>query len=217
MKIPKNFIIALSWAVLGAAAFYINFMPQTIAVPLNKPLSALPLIIDEWKGADKKVSGYPPSAIGADDTLVRDYINASGDSLEISLDYFNYTKDGKTPYPPQTSWVGKGWLFTDLGEETLVIDGKGLSTVMVKKVLASHLGNKALLFYVYKLNGQYTPDFTRFRMLAAMDTVAKRKNSALLLQLSSAVGGQDPASKEAVIKEFLSKILTIAEKDILPK
>jgi EpsI family protein len=217
MKAQKKFVIVLSWIMLGSAALYVNFMPQSIPVPLNKPLSDIPLAVDGWRGSDKKISVYPVSAIGSDDVLVRDYFNTSGENIEICLDYFNYTKDGKTPYPPQTSWVTKGWLFKDMGEESLALGGDSLHAVTVKKVLAEHLGNKTILFYVYNINGQYTPDFTRFRMLAALDTVMKRRSSALFLQLSSVVRGQDQAAKESAMKEFLVKIMTIAEKDILPK
>lgn len=215
MKLPKPVILVMVWVLLGAAAWYVNFPPQVVPVPLVRSFSQFPFVIDGWKGAEKKVSELPKLGKGIDDGFVRDYVSASGDPVELSFAYFTRTQEGKTPIPPQSSWVPDGWAFKDLGEARVAFkDGAG-SGAVIKKILADKYGHKVILFYAYRINGKYTADFTMFKAWTAIDSLLKRKNSAFMVQLVSLPGAQGLEKKEAEMTSFLAQALSVAEADFL--
>ena len=216
MKPPKNIIILISWAILILGVIFIHFKPPANKVPLKKSFIYVPFEIGDWKAKEKPASDYLAATLGADDIFLREFENNSGEKLELYFSYFEYTKENKAPHAPQLCWVGSGWSFKDLGEEKLKLETKKPSYAVIKKLLAQRNNEKVILIYCYKINDKYVADFSKFRALAVVDSIFKRKNCAFTLQLTSDVGSENPKDKEKIMKDFLKQALSLLETDFLP-
>jgi EpsI family protein len=216
MKIFQKAGAYIVWAVLAAGIMCVYFAPNVTVVQLVRPLRDLPFEIGGWSGRDKTASDYLAGTLGADDILLREYDGAGADKAELYMSYFTFTQNKKAPHAPQLCWVGSGWALKDLGEEALRLDCEKCPVAVFRKVLAEKGGEQILLLYMYKINSRYTTDLLKFRLINAFDSIVRRKNSAFTLQLSSRTDGRDLAASEAGLKELLAKILTAAEKELLP-
>ena len=216
MKQSKSIIIFSAWFIVAVAVVYVHFAQNVTSVPLKKPFLYFPFEIEGWKDREKSNSDYLISALGADDVLVREYENKEGEKLELYFSYFNFTNKGKAPHAPQLCWVGSGWAFKDLGVEVIQPACAGCPAVAIKKILAEKKDASVILFYCYRANREYVADFTRFRGLIVRDSLVKRKNSAFTLQLSSPADKYSVQAKAQVMRDFLTQVFSILEKDFLP-
>ena len=207
----KKTVVSLSLLALLAGVIYINFVHGTAPVPLRKKFLFFPFEINDWKDKEKAGSDYLAGTLGADDMLVREYENKDGQKLELYFSYFEYTKEKKTPHAPQLCWVGSGWAFKDLGQERISSGCAGCPQAMIGKVLAEKDGNKILLIYCYRTNRSYTSDLLKFKMVSAIDAFFRRRNNAFTMQLSVPLGEGDLGEKEALMKEFLSRVFYVLE------
>jgi EpsI family protein len=217
MKTFQRAGIYIVWAVLFAGILCVHFAPSITPVQMARPFRDFPFEIGGWSGRDRTASDYLAGTLGSDDLLLREYERAGADKVELYMSYFTFTKNKKAPHAPQLCWVGSGWTLKDLGEETVELDCENYPTAVFRKILAERDGERVLLLYLYKINNKYVADLMKFRVIAVFDSVLLRKNSAFTLQLSSQVKGQDLEAKEARMKDLLTKILTIAQKEFLPK
>ena len=216
MKPLKNAITSMVITALALAAAAVYFLPEAGVIGLRKSLSALPLDIGGWAGRQKAASDFLVATLGADDVLLREYQGPGGGSAELYASYFTYTKEKKTPHAPQLCWVGSGWALRDLGEETLPLDCAGCPSAKVRTVLAEKAGNVVVLVYTYKINERYVTDLLTFRVINLIDTILRRRNSAFTAQLSARVTGDSLEKTAAEMKTLMAKILSTAEKDLLP-
>lgn len=215
MRLSKNIIIVTSWVILIIGIVYINFTPKPRPIPLKKTFIYFPYKIDDWKAREKVNSDYFLTILGADNILVREYIDPFGDRLELYMSYYTYVTEDKTPHAPQLCWVGAGWSFKSIGDEKIQVNGSS-SEIMVRKILAEKQENKFLLIYCYKIGDTYTVDMLKFRYLAVLDSIFKRKSNAFTLQLSANVTGRNLESREKVMREFLHETFSMLEKEFLP-
>jgi len=212
----KKTVTFITIAVLLAGTVYINFVHGTVPVRMEKAFLFFPFEINGWKDKEKLNSDYMAAALGADDMLLREYEDSSGQKFELYFSYFEYTKEKKTPHAPQLCWVGSGWVFNDLGQERMPISGcPGCPVPLVKKILAQKDGQSVLLFYCYRTNRAYTADLLEFKMISARDAFFRRRNNAFAMQLSVPLDGGEPALKEAQALEFLKRVFYVLESDFL--
>jgi len=214
--------IIISWLVIVFTGIYANFIFSVEPVPIRKSLIYFPFKIGEWKGVEKANSNYVMTTLGADDILLREYENINGDRMELYFSYYDYItsihdKPAKMPHAPQVCWIGKGWVFKDLGDERLgfKVNGKTVN-VKYKKILAEKQDKEVLLFYFFKLNDHYAVNWPRIRIYAFIDSILKHKNSTLTLQLSAVVDRRGSEYKEKEMKDFLAKVIFLLEKEYLP-
>lgn len=217
MKTFQKAGVYIVWAVLTAGIMCVYFAPNVTPVQLTRPLRDLPFDMGGWAGRNKTASDYLAGTLGADDILLREYDGIRSEKAELYMSYFAFTQNKKSPHAPQLCWVGSGWALKDLGEEALSLDCEKCPVAVFRKVLAEKGGAQILLFYTYKINNRYVTDLLKFRLISAFDSITRRKNSAFTLQLSSRIDGHDLTLKEAQLKELLLKILTSAEKELLPQ
>jgi hypothetical protein len=103
-----------------------------------------------------------------------------------------------------------------LGEEIVQPDCSGCPAARIRKIHAEKKDASVLLFYCYRANREYAADFGKFRGIIVRDSIFKRRNSAFTLQLSAPVDKDLVQAKSQVMREFLSKVFSILEKDFLP-
>lgn len=217
-KPGRDWKIAITcWAILLSTLFLAHHLASVEKVYVKNPFREFPYRVGEdWIGKGKYNSSYLAGAIGADEYFLRNYHDDQGNNVELYFAYFENIGAKKGPHAPQLCWVGSGWSFKDLGDDIIVLRSEKVPYATVKKILAEREGKRILLFYCYKLNEKYFTDFGTYRIYAVLDTIFQRKNSAFTLQLTSDVGEGDYSKKEAIMKDFLAKILTILESDFLP-
>jgi EpsI family protein len=217
-KITKDWAVACAcWTILLLTGFFAHHLSTVDKVYIKKPFQEFPYRVGgDWIGKGLPGSDYLAGALGADEYFLRNYHDDFGNNVELYFAYFEYIAAKKGPHAPQLCWIGSGWVFKDMGDDIIILRSEKMPLVSVKKILAEREGKKVLLFYCYKLNDRYFTDFGTYRIAAVIDTIFKRRNNAFTLQLTTAIEGEDHTKKESMMKDFLSKALTILENDFLP-
>lgn len=216
MKRSPDRILYICWTILILAWVYATFFASIIDVPARAPLASLPQRIDGWETvAEKDITDLP--ALRADDAIVRRYKNFDGRFAELYMSYFTHIEAGKAPHAPQLCWVGSGWSFRSLGDIRLVLDSERTPFASAKVMVARKGDMNVMLVYCYWINGRYVADLGQFRILAAFDTIFKRRNSAFTLQLTAPLYGDDLMGNEGALRKFATKILSYLENNVLPE
>jgi EpsI family protein len=217
-KITKDWVVAcVCWTILILTSFFAHHLSSVDKVFIKKPFQEFPYRVgDDWIGKGLRGSDYLAGALGADEYFLRNYHDDLGNDVELYFAYFEYIAAKKGPHAPQLCWIGSGWVFKDMGDDIIILRSDKMPVVSVKKIIAEKEGKKVLLLYCYKLNDRYFTDFGTYRISVVVDTILKKRNCAFTLQLTTNINDGDYDKKESMMKDFLSKTLTILENDFLP-
>lgn len=199
-----------------AAYVYVNHLSAIRDVPLRGPLGSLPEVIDGWTMLGQMDPAKLAAVLKSDDVFVRKYRRDDGLAAEVYVSYFNHVGPAKAPHAPQLCWVGSGWMFKNLGDERIPLGSEKTPFASIRTMVAEKGSDRVFLLYCYKINGAYASDLGQFRIMAAFDTIFRRRNCAMTLQVTSPVRDEDINAQVDELQRFVAKILSYLEDHCLP-
>lgn len=174
--------IGLLGAVLAlqAAGFYA--LPSGRAVPLTRPLTALPGAFDEWVLArETPMDPDVNRVLRADATLNRDYINTMKQaSANLFVAYFESQRQGQTPHSPQHCMPGAGWAPESFAAMPVAIGGQ---TYRINRYVLSKSGDRNVVLYWYQTNGRIIASEYRAKAYLVADAVRYNRTDTALVRV----------------------------------
>ena len=169
-------------AVLALQAVGFYALPSGRAVPLNKPLAALPGAIGEWTMVrETPMDPAVSSVLRADATLNRDYINAMKQATaNLFVAYFESQRQGQTPHSPQHCMPGAGWSPESLAAIPVAIGGR---TYRINRYVLTKGGERNVVLYWYQANGRIIASEYKARVYLVADAVRYNRTDTALVRV----------------------------------
>jgi EpsI family protein len=168
-------------AVLGLQAVGFYALPSGRAVPLNKPLAALPATFGEWiMVRDTPMDPEVNRVLRADATLNRDYVNAMKQvTANLFVAYFESQRQGQTPHSPQHCMPGAGWSPESLAAIPIAIGGRAYR---INRYILSKGGERNVVLYWYQANGRIIASEYKAKMYLVVDAVRYNRTDTALVR-----------------------------------
>lgn len=169
-------------AVLALQAVGFYALPSGRAVPLNKPLAALPGAIGEWTMVrETPMDPAVSRVLRADATLNRDYINAMKQAAaNLFVAYFESQRQGQTPHSPQHCMPGVGWSPESLAAIPVAIGGR---TYRINRYVLAKGGERNVVLYWYQANGRIIASEYKARVYLVADAVRYNRTDTALVRV----------------------------------
>jgi EpsI family protein len=179
--ISKRHIATLG-AVLTLQAVGFYALPSGRAVPLNRPLAALPAAIGDWTMVrETPMDPEVNRVLRADATLNRDYVNAMKQvTANLFVAYFESQRQGQTPHSPQHCMPGAGWSPESLIAIPIAVGGR---TYHINRYVLLKGGERNVVLYWYQGNGRIIASEYKAKMYLVADAVRYNRTDAALVRV----------------------------------
>jgi len=194
-------------AVLAGAGVGLHHLSHGEAVPLSKPLSTLPMQLQDWHGADTPIEPRIVQALGVSDYLSRVYRESEHSRVFLYVGYYKSQRTGESIHSPKNCLPGAGWEPVSSGHVALTVPG-GQQVLVNKYVVENGLRHQFVLYW-YQSHGRIIASEYRGRVYMVLDALRLNRTDAALVRVSTPILEKDEhASSKRVVafaEEFLAQ------------
>lgn len=172
------------WAVcvlLGATLAVARLKHVASAGELARPLEAIPLEIERWKGTDD-----PPlrqeilKSLGATSYLSRTY-QRPGQSIHLFIAYYANPRAGETMHSPKHCLPGGGWEPVEFSTVTVPTGG---GRVAVNRYVLYRAGERTVVLYWYQTPSRIIADEYQSKFSLIWDTLVGKQPASAIVRLT---------------------------------
>lgn len=182
-------------AALLAWAIFVDTIPISRVVPLQKPLSRLPLKVGGWEGTSVELTGDILKELRVTDYLSR-YYQRGADQVEVYVGYYDSQAAGRQIHSPKHCLPGGGWNFSS--QKTREVDLAGVGKISLVEAYYEKEGARLLLVYWYRMKDGYITNEYLLKWRMILNSVRYRRNEATFVRFSTLSEGDDGRAFEAV-------------------
>lgn len=204
--------VRTSWAILAAVLVLVGamrYVDWSQPVPLTQNLDEMFLGNTAWIGRDVQLV---EKVQGADQSLSRSYQALTGETVNLSLWYFERQTQGKELIGPITANLHAG-----VTRVTMNLPGHG--EIEVNRRFSREGNRKRVILFWYDLNGRILASPYAVKLYTAFDGVAHGRTNGALVWVATDILSDDQAGTDraaATLTVFLSQLYpTLSE--YLPK
>ena len=177
-----------------------------------------PHIIEDWRFAadwfDRNPQAeYVYKVLETRDTILWEYKNASGTSLDLALVYSPHNR--KVSHPPDVCFEGGGW--EPLMKDALPMPyGQTTGLTKVNRMILERGGEKQVALYWYKTGNRQTSSYLKQQVGFIVNSVLRRKSRSVALIRLTAYSPSDAQieSKTQQLEAFAKQIVPLIDKAI---
>jgi EpsI family protein len=192
-------------AVLAGASIGLHHLSHGEAVPLSRPLSTLPVHLEDWQGADLAIEPRIVQALGVNDYLNRVYQAPDSHLVFLYVGYYKSQRTGVSLHSPKNCLPGAGWEPVSAGYRALT--GAGGRRVLVNQYVVENGLRRQLVLYWYQSHGRVVASEYRGKMYMVLDALRLNRTDAALVRVSTGIlDGNEQASLDrsiAFAEQFL--------------
>jgi EpsI family protein len=169
---------------LAQVAFFRTLHPPG-DVPLNQPLASLPSQMGNWTAIRETLLDPAVAAVlRADDTVNRDYTNASRQSTaNLFIAYFRSQQQGRSPHSPQHCMPGAGWEPVSLQSMALPVPGRS-RPIAVNRYIVSRGDARAVVLYWYQSGERAVASEYLSKIYLVLDSIRYRRSNTSLVRVT---------------------------------
>jgi exosortase D (VPLPA-CTERM-specific) len=191
--IPSSFVVAS--VVLAAFLGATIFIPRPAEVyPVRATFSEFPMQLGDWRGKSESLEGIYGETLQLDDYLLADYVNASGETANVYISWYNSQRKGEAVHSPRSCLPGGGWQMRDFGQRDLPETGPGGRTLRVNRTLIELGGQRQLVYYWFQQRGRVITNEFTVKWYLFYDALTRHRTDGALVRL---IVPLPPASDEA--------------------
>jgi EpsI family protein len=172
-------------------------------VPLDTPLSGLPLQLEQWRG-----SNGPPldpevaRVLRADDYVNRVYQRVDGLVAGLWVAFYASQRQGDAIHSPLNCLPGTGWTPVDHTRPVLNVSGRSLR---VNRYLVQKRGERQVVLYWYQGRGRTIASEYANKAYLLVDAFRRRRTDGALVRVSAPVVGDEHRADRAAV-EFIAAL-----------
>jgi len=200
--IGKSHFFAI-YLLLVAAGLYLH-LHKDLSVPINRPLAQFPAAVSGWRMAGEgQLSSDVQDVLKASDTLVRQYIGAQGEKVQLYIGYHGGGKGGGEIHSPKHCLPGSGWFERSSAREKVSAAGQELN--LVQAVYQKGDSNELFLYWYQVRDKSLSEEFS-LKGQQIVNSVLHRRRDASFVRISVPFQG-DQQRALAVGRRFLQDFL----------
>ncbi|MDL1968392.1 MAG: EpsI family protein [Deltaproteobacteria bacterium] len=206
-------VIIISLLLFATWGYTKNFshVPE---IPLKRPLSKLPMVLDKFHGRTLTLSDDIYRILRPTDMLFREYVTDSGEKVEVYVSYHSKQTSEFHPHSPRICMPASGWLQSGTEQKSISLaDGKVIRTARAEYVKGL---NRILFLYWYQTGGRFMANeyLQKFSMIA--DAMFRRRTDVAFVRVSTTVEGKGVTVAERRLENFV-KIFVPTLDQVLPE
>ena len=203
--IGKGFFVSV-YALLIAAGLYLQTHAD-LAVPMKQPLERFPSAVSQWRMAgEAQLSAEVQSVLKASDVLMRRYVNAQGESVNLYIGYHDGGKSSGEIHSPKHCLPGSGWFEVSSARTQFPAAGERLNLV---RAVYQKGDSRELFFYWFQVRGKSLSEEYSLKAAEIANSVLYRRRDASFIRVSVPFQGDEQkaaAIGESFVSEFLPAI-----------
>lgn len=193
---PAIFVTIL--LLVQGTAFY-NLSHGEI-VPLSRPLSQFPSLIDHWTVAQQgEIDQETRDTLRADDYLTRLYEDKrTGEEADLYVAFFKTQQTGQTPHSPKNCLPGSGWVPSTSTEADIAVPGMS-QPIRVNQYVVAKGATKAMVLYWYQSHGRVVANEYSAKVWVVVDSLRYHRSDTALVRVVVGIGegGEQQAARTA--------------------
>lgn len=206
-------VIIVSLLLFATWGYTKNFshVPE---IPLKRPLSELPMVLEKFHGRTLTLSDDVYRILRPTDMLFREYIAASGEEVEVYVSYHGKQTSEFHPHSPRICMPASGWSQSATEQKTISLaDGRNVQAVRTEYVKGM---NRIIFLYWYQTGGRFMASeyLQKFSMIA--DAMFRRRTDIAFVRISTTVDKDEAAAAEKRLENFV-KIFVPTLEQVLPE
>ncbi len=200
MKAQGRYIIV--YLLLSLTALFI-YTHETVAVPVNRPLTEIPISFDEWTMVGQsRFSQDVLEQLKPTDYLYRVYKDAQGNRVTLYLGYHAGGPDSGPIHSPKNCLPGSGWFELSEMKRKVQVAGKDLSVV---QAVYQNDDQKEMFLYFFQVKGQVLTDEYSLKLSEIINSILYNRRDAAFIRISVPFY-DDQAAAVTTGENFLIKV-----------
>lgn len=189
--------------ILVAVALLMRFVPLHRDIPLKKPFSQFPLLVNGWTGKDFTLDEEMLEKLRVSEYLSREYMNPPH-LVQLYVGFYSSQQEGAQIHSPKHCLPGGGWYA--LSETTRTTKLRGYGTVHYVESLYQKGDEKQVFVYWYQMkNATITGDYG-LKMQMILNSLRYHRNDGAFIRLSAPLRGSE-AETVASLGKFMNEVL----------
>ena len=191
MKSPRLWLIVV---LMSFTALVLHVRGDEDRVPPSRPLSDMPMTIDQRTAVDIPLDAETLAVLGKGIFLNRDYlpgpnapVASPGDRAPIGLyiGYFPTQRTGQSIHSPQHCLPGAGWTFVNSGV-TEFTDTTGKAYSVGDYLITDGNSNQEVLYW-YQMHGRSIANDYKAKLYTLADSIRYGRTDAALVRIITPV------------------------------
>lgn len=181
--------VLLSCGLLMSAWVFLHVRSYGEAVPVRKPLSAFPVVIDKWNGEEGVVfEEGVVNVLRVRDYLMRRYVDPLGHSLWLYIGYWDTQRKGAQMHSPKHCLPGGGWEPLEAVRVAIPVGGRH-GTIEVNRYLIQKDQHQQLVLYWYQSQGRAVASEVSAKLQLVKNAIFSNRTDGALIRVTSPVFG----------------------------
>ncbi|MCF6239387.1 MAG: EpsI family protein [Candidatus Marinimicrobia bacterium] len=200
MKAQGRYIIV--YLLLSLTALFI-YTHETVAVPVNRPLTEIPTSFDEWTMVcQSRFSQDVLKQLRPTDYLYRVYKDTQGNKVTLYLGYHAGGPDSGPIHSPKNCLPGSGWFELSEVNRGITVAGKDLPIV---QAVYQNDSQKEVFLYFFQVKGQVLTDEYSLKLSEIINSILYNRRDAAFIRISVPFY-DDQAAAVTAGENFLIKV-----------
>ncbi len=202
--LPRPFLAALP-IVIGIALVPHFLSERTEHVPTRMSFDSFPMEVEEWRGTRSTIESIVIDVLKFDDYIKADYLDPSGQSVNLYVAYYDSQSKGESAHSPRTCIPGGGWQISSHDVVPVALQ-EGLSMPVNRLVIA--MGDyKQLVYYWFDGRDRVITNEYMVKWYLFWDSLTRNRSDGALVRLTTTIPPtEDVAAAEQRLISFLQQV-----------
>jgi EpsI family protein len=203
----KNARFWMVVVLLSSTALLLHTRGDTEFIPVSRPLSQLPRLLDGWTGSEVAIDREELNVLGPGDFLARIYrLQETPAPIGLFIGYFRSQRTGGTIHSPKNCLPGAGWNFQS-SQYLFLKDGRGESHQVGEYIVAKG-DTRQVAIYWYQAHGRSVASEYMAKLYLVADAMRLNRSDGALVRVTTPVlPGESIAQAETRAEAFTAQLL----------
>jgi exosortase D (VPLPA-CTERM-specific) len=198
--IPRPFIAAAGVLLLFVITAVMLPRPAEV-FPGRSGFSEFPTHVAAWSGRSEALEGIYLEKLKLDDYLLANYVNDSGQSINLYIAYYNSQRKGEAVHSPRSCLPGGGWQLREFDQHTLRDVRMNGQPLRVNRTLIELGDQRQLVYYWFEQRGRIVTNEFAVKWYLFWDALTRHRTDGALVRIIAAL---PPGGTEAVADRMLT-------------
>jgi exosortase D (VPLPA-CTERM-specific) len=204
--LPRSFIAAGGVLVAFVVAAIVLPRPAEI-VPSRSSFVEFPMKLGAWTGQRGSMEGVYLDQLKLDDYLLADYVNDSGQVVNLYVSYYNSQRKGDAVHSPRACLPGGGWQLRDFDQRILNSVQIGGRPLRVNRTLIELGNQRQLVYYWFQQRGRVVTNEFAVKWYLFWDALTRHRTDGAMVRLVIALPrASSEAQADRRLTEFAGRI-----------
>lgn len=181
---------------------------EATPVALERPLSAIPLDLDGWRGIEgAALDAETIRVLAADEYVNRIYEHPELGRVALFIAYYGSQHLGAGIHSPQNCLPGNGWMPVAQSRVALPASGAG---GMLNRYVVEKQGERQVVLYWFQGRGRVEADEYVHKALLFRDALVRGRSDGALVRIVAPAGTGDARGRDAALA-FAARVFPIVE------